>query len=120
MVLLARIRSLLRRADQEPGQLVNQDEITIGQLRISVTSQETWLQNEKILLSTQEFDLLVILARNAGKILSRDELMKDTRGIDYNGIDRSIDIRISKLRKKLGDDPNQPEKVKPFVEKAIY
>ena len=112
MVLLARVRGLLRRLNQQTNDHSTADEISIGQLRISVSAQEAWLDNEKILLSTQEFDLLTILARNAGKILSRDDLMKNTRGIDYNGIDRSIDIRVSKLRKKLGDDPNQPQKVK--------
>jgi DNA-binding response OmpR family regulator len=113
MVLLARIRALLRRADgghqsTEPAA----GEIVLGGLRISEASHRVWLDGEEIALTTQEFELLSVLARSAGTILSRDELYKRVRGIDYDGLDRSIDGRISKLRKKLGDDAAAPRRIR--------
>jgi two-component system OmpR family response regulator len=60
-------------------------------------------------LTTAEFDLLWLLARHAGNILSRDDLLQELRGIGFDGLDRSIDARISRLRRKLGDDPGEPD-----------
>jgi DNA-binding response OmpR family regulator len=119
MVLLARIRALLRRADSEPqpaapgltpASAANTD-IVLGSLRIS-EAHRVWLDGEEITLTTQEFELLYELARSAGTILSRDELFKRIRGIDYDGLDRSIDSRISKLRRKLGDDADAPKRIR--------
>ena len=119
MVLLARIRALLRRADLEPqaapaGQphaSAATTDIVFGSLRIS-EAHRVWLDGEEITLTTQEFELLYELARSAGTILSRDELFKRIRGIDYDGLDRSIDSRISKLRRKLGDDADSPKRIR--------
>lgn len=112
MVLLARTRALLRRLDNksEPGSAST--DIVLGGLRISEASHRVWLHNEEIPLTTQEFELLFVLASRAGTILSREELFKRTRGIDYDGLDRSIDGRISKLRKKLNDDALSPARIK--------
>ena len=63
-------------------------------------------------LTTAEFDLLWLLARHAGSILSRDDLLLQLRGIGFDGLDRSIDARISRLRRKLGDDPENPTRIK--------
>lgn len=111
MVLLARIRALLRRFDHA-GEVRAPVDVVLGGLRISAASQQTWLNGVEISLSTQEFELLSVLARNAGVVLTREELFHQTRGIDYDGLDRSIDVRISKLRKKLGDDPSTPHRIK--------
>jgi DNA-binding response OmpR family regulator len=113
MVLLARIRALLRRVDhsQAPAEPAPAD-IVLGSLRVSEVSHRVWLDAAEIALTTQEFELLCELAKSAGTILSREELFKRIRGIDYDGLDRSIDGRISKLRKKLGDDALAPKRIR--------
>jgi DNA-binding response OmpR family regulator len=112
MVLLARTRALLRRVEEQAVQQMPVAEIVLGGLRISVASQEVWLDGENIQLTTQEFELLHMLARHAGTILSRDDIFHRLRGIDYDGLDRSIDGRISKLRRKLGDSATAPSRIK--------
>ena len=112
MVLLARIRALLRRPEISTGTSETASDIALGGLRVSETSQQAWLDGKEVLLTTQEFKLLLVLARQAGTILSREALFKSIRGIDYNGIDRSIDGRISKLRKKLNDNAHSPTRIK--------
>lgn len=112
MVLLARTRALLRRFENAADPASASADIVIGELRVSKTSHRVWLDNKEIALSTQEFELLLVLASRAGTILSREELFRHTRGIDYNGLDRSIDGRISKLRKKLSDDALSPTRIK--------
>ncbi|MGI9287118.1 MAG: winged helix-turn-helix domain-containing protein [Pseudomonadales bacterium] len=110
MVLLARVRALLRRHEAAPQ--AHQSVVSLGDLTISEPKQEVTIKDQRIELTTQEFDLLWILANQAGTIFSRDELFRLTRGIDYDGLDRSIDVRISRLRRKLGDDPQNPYRIK--------
>jgi len=112
MVLLARTRALLRRVEKGAEQAKPVGEIVLGGLRISEAAQEVWLDGSNIELTTQEFELLCMLARHAGKILSRDEIFRRLRGIEYDGIDRSIDGRISKLRRKLADSATTPTRIK--------
>ncbi len=112
MVLLARTRALLRRVDKGAEQAKPVEEIVLGGLRISGAAQEVWLDGSSIQLTTQEFELLSMLARHAGKILSREEIFRHLRGIEYDGIDRSIDGRISKLRRKLADSATTPTRIK--------
>jgi DNA-binding response OmpR family regulator len=115
MVLLARIRALLRRFDAKPPDAAAaaplSADIVLGGLRVS-EAHRVWLDGQEIGLTTQEFELLYELARSAGTILSREDLFKRIRGIDYDGLDRSIDGRISKLRKKLGDDAEAPKRIR--------
>jgi two-component system response regulator RstA len=112
MVLLARVRALLRRAER--GGLVSErkPDLMLGALRISETSREVWLGDSPVPLTTQEFELLSLLAHRAGELVSRDEVFRSMRGIDYDGLDRSIDGRVSKLRRKLGDDAAAPTRIK--------
>ena len=112
MVLLARTRALLRRVDKGAEQAKPVEEIVLGGLRISGAAQEVWLDGSNIQLTTQEFELLCMLARHAGKILSREEIFRHLRGIEYDGVDRSIDGRISKLRRKLADSATTPTRIK--------
>jgi len=112
MVLLARTRALLRRVEQPATPAAAIEDLVIGALRISGSSQQVWLGEEPIDLTTHEFELLSLLARNAGQVLSRKEVFRSMRGIEYDGLDRSIDGRISKLRKKLGDDTAKPTRIK--------
>jgi two-component system response regulator RstA len=113
MVLLARVRALLRRAEKS-GAPVNErkPDLMLGALRISETSREVWLDGNPVPLTTQEFELLSLLAHRAGELVSRDEVFRSMRGIDYDGLDRSIDGRVSKLRRKLGDDAAAPTRIK--------
>lgn len=114
MVLLARVRALMRRAERPtPGASAERrPDVHLGALRISDTSREVWLGNEPVPLTTQEFELLSLLAHRAGELVSRDEVFRTMRGIDYDGLDRSIDGRVSKLRRKLGDDAAAPTRIK--------
>lgn len=113
MVLLARVRALLRRAERGPGTSTERrPDVQLGSLRISDTSREVWLDGQPVALTTQEFELLSLLAHRAGELVSRDEVFRTMRGIDYDGLDRSIDGRVSKLRRKLGDDAAAPTRIK--------
>jgi DNA-binding response OmpR family regulator len=112
MVLLERTRALLRRAESGEQPVASGGDIELGSLRISPSAQEVMLDNEPVPLTTHEFELLLLLARNAGVVLSRDEIFNQLRGIGYDGLDRSIDGRISKLRRKLGDSANEPARIK--------
>ena len=109
-VLLARMRALLRRADgpAPDGEM----RLKFENLEIDNATREAWLSGDRIDLTSAEFDLLWLLARNAGRVLTREEIFSDLRGIKYDGQDRSIDVRVSRIRPKIGDDPNQPHRIK--------
>ena len=113
-VLLARIKALLRRASPGVGDETPEasESLSFGSFRISQQTRSAVLAGETIDLTTAEFDLLWLLARHAGSILSRDDLLQQLRGIGFDGLDRSIDARISRLRKKLNDDPDNPTRIK--------
>ncbi|WP_164503579.1 response regulator [Pleionea sediminis] len=112
-VLLARIRALLRR-NTEHSILDNSpnDTLIFGGLEIKEHSHKVVLNDVEIPLTTREFQLLWILASNAGKIVSREEIFHQTRGLEYDGMDRTVDVRISKLRKKLNDNTENPFRLK--------
>ncbi len=112
--LLARVRALLRRgaADEGSGDNEDNDELAFGQFTISQGTRAAYLAGEEMELTTAEFDLLWLLASHAGQVLSRDDIMNELRGIGFDGLDRSIDARISRLRKKLGDSPDSPTRIK--------
>ncbi len=107
-ILLARVKALLRRDNPDS----NSGELDFGALHIDSHSKSVFLNHEFIKLSANEFDMLWILANRVGEVVTRQELISDLRGIEYDGLDRSIDIRISRLRKKLGDDSGTPFKIK--------
>ena len=112
MVLLARTRALLRRVEGTAKPAAQSGDIVLGVLRISPSAQDVTLDNQPVLLTTHEFELLLLLAKHAGTVLSRDDIFHHLRGIDYDGTDRSIDGRISKLRRKLGDSATEPARIK--------
>ena len=98
-VLLARIRALLRRGSaEEQAEILRR-----GNLHINVPSREVTLDGNHIELTTTEFDLLVLLARRAGRVQERSQLIEELRGISFNSFDRTVDVIISRLRRKLGD-----------------
>ena len=100
-LLLARIHSLLRRLD---GHRRDGVVLVAGALRIDPARREAWVGGSPLALTDSEFDLLQLLARHAGELVSRDALMREIRGLEYDGLDRSIDNRVSRLRRKLPDD----------------
>ena len=109
-VLLARIHALLRRtAGGMPA--VAQKKLHFGSLSIDPAARAVMLNGVDIPLSSNEFDLLVYLAAHAGEIQSRDTLYQQLYRRDYDGIDRTLDVRISHLRRKLGDT-GDPEKIR--------
>ncbi|HHO53736.1 MAG TPA: response regulator transcription factor [Deltaproteobacteria bacterium] len=97
-LLLARLRALLRRSAGTAAPRVE-----VGALIVDAASRTVTVAGEPIELTTAEFDLLWALARSAGRPVSRQELMQACRGIDYDGLDRSLDVRVAKLRQRLGD-----------------
>ncbi|GAA0563751.1 response regulator [Halomonas salifodinae] len=109
-VLLARMRALLRRA--ESSEASGEAQLSFRDLAIDSATREAWLNGERIDLTSAEFDLLWLLASNAGRVLTREEIFSQLRGIKYDGQDRSIDVRVSRIRPKIGDDPNQPHRIK--------
>lgn len=111
-VLLARIKAALRR--QQPATVSDkpEDTIILSGLQILHSSRSVSLNDRDVNLSSNEFDLLWLLAGNAGQVVSRPYLVSQLRGFEYDGFDRSIDLRISRLRKKLGDDPTEPFRIK--------
>ncbi len=109
-VLLARMRALLRR--REPSAASEESRLSFGELEIDNSTREAFLAGERIDLTSAEFDLLWLLACNAGRVLTREEIFSQLRGIRYDGQDRSIDVRVSRIRPKIGDDPNQPQRIK--------
>jgi DNA-binding response OmpR family regulator len=109
-VLLARIKALLRR---EPLELSTQDgQLRFGQLKILRDAKTVFYRDEMVAITANEFDVLWLLASRAGEVIRREELVNQLRGIEYDGFDRSIDIRISRLRKKLLDNTEQPYRIK--------
>jgi DNA-binding response OmpR family regulator len=120
-LLLARINALLRRAQSESEvdtEEKSQDLLSFDDLSIQVSKQEVMWQGELVELTTNEFDLLLLLANNAGEILSRDDLLNSLRGFGYDGVDRTVDMLISRLRKKFSDDPAKPKRIKTIWKKG--
>jgi len=112
--LLTRIEKYL--AKQSAIKIVdkknNDQQLTFNRLIIDKESRTVTLNNVKINISTYEFDVLWLLAQQAGTIVHREELVSKLRGFDYDGFDRSIDQRVSRLRKKLNDNPDEPYRIK--------
>lgn len=111
-VLLARIHALLRRSDTTEPAAQESRRLVFGPLTVDNALREAWLNEQTIELTSAEFDLLWLLVTNAGRILSREEIFTALRGVAYDGQDRSIDVRISKIRPRIGDDPIHPRLIK--------
>ncbi len=99
-ILLARIRSLLRRTRNTPA-AVAPSEITVGALLVNRFAREAHVGSSLLPLTAIEFDVLLLLARRAGEVVSRDELYQQVRGVPFDGIDRGMDVHVSRLRQKL-------------------
>ncbi|HAZ55104.1 MAG TPA: two-component system response regulator RstA [Franconibacter helveticus] len=114
-VLLARLRLHLRQAQphgRDTPALKPHKALRFGTLCIDPINRQVTLGSEIIALSTADFDLLWELATHAGQIMDRDALLKNLRGVSYDGMDRSVDVAISRLRKKLNDSATEPFRIK--------
>jgi DNA-binding response OmpR family regulator len=97
--LVARMQAVLRRGARD-----DEDIVRVGPLEVNWTAQSAALKGRVLALTTAEFQLLGLLVRNRGRVLSRDRIMEAMRGLDAEAYDRSIDVLVSRVRQKLGDD----------------
>jgi DNA-binding response OmpR family regulator len=102
--LVARIQAVLRRGKPEEAP----DVIRSGPVEVNWTTRSARLQGAELELTGAEFELLGLFVRNRGRVLSRERIMDETRGVDWDAYDRSIDVLVSRLRQKLGDDAKRP------------
>ncbi len=109
-VVLAHLTACMRRVSKAPGE--SHDEYRFGRFFISRATRIVSLDEAEVFFSTAEFDLLWLLVSRAGSVLSRDDINSNLRGIEHDGLNRSIDMRISRLRKALGDDAENPVRIK--------
>ena len=108
--LLARLRAVLRRSTgtgEKPSELI-EPPIEVGELLIDPGRREAKLADRSLDLTPVEFDLLLSLARAAGRVRSREQLLHDASTREFDSFDRAIDVHVSSLRKKLGDDSKNP------------
>lgn len=112
--LLARLRSVVRRAGwvAETVPLPPMKEIVIGPLRINADAHTAILDDEPLALTPAEFGLLLSLAKAHGRVKTREQLIEEVADREWDVFDRAIDMHISTLRKKLGDDPKEPRFIK--------
>lgn len=106
--LVARIQAVLRRSAEIPRPQVR----SYGRLSIDSGRRTAFLDEQPLSLTTNEFAALALLTRYAGRVLDRDQILQELRGIDSEAFNRSVDITISRLRQKLGDDPKDPSFIK--------
>src|SRR5437868_5092143 len=106
--VVARVRAVLRRsgASQAPGEMIR-----VGKLTLDLGSRRAKVENAEITLTVSEFDILVALSREAGRVLTRLQLLEATQGVAYEGYERSIDQHIKNIRRKIEDGGGQPRMI---------
>ena len=120
-VLLARIHALLRLMEKAPAADSSEmHKLAFGKLMINKHSREVILDKETITLTSHEFDMLWKLATNPSRLVERETLYTELIGREYDGLDRSADVRISRLRKKLHDNPQNPFRIKTIWGKGFF
>lgn len=107
--LLARLRATIRRSSLARAQAsYTLPEVVVGELRIQPEARRAWIGTQELPLTAIEYDLLMSLAKAAGRVRTREQLLNEVAGRNFDVFDRSIDVHISILRKKLGDDSKSP------------
>jgi DNA-binding response OmpR family regulator len=101
--LVARMQAVLRRGMEEDVEIIR-----AGAVEVNWTTRSATLDGRVLDLTTAELELLGFLVRNRGRVLNRDRIIEGTHGINWEAYDRSIDVLVSRLRQKLGDDPKRP------------
>jgi len=105
--VIARIRAVLRRSRQrEPA-----TSLTVGDVTVDVAARRAWLQGRELSLTRKEFDLLARLARSAGQVVTREDLMSDVWDENWFGSTKTLDVHMTALRRKLGEDPAAPRHI---------
>jgi two-component system response regulator CpxR len=109
--LLARLRAVIRRSRITASRRTDDREavIGVGDLRVDPESREATLAGRALTFTAVEFDLLLSLARAAGRVKTRERLLLEAADRDFEAFDRSIDVHISSIRRKLNDDPKAPQ-----------
>jgi DNA-binding response OmpR family regulator len=102
--LLARVRALLRRTGSDGGD----EDLVVQDVRIDLGARRAFVGDRELHLTAREFDLLRVLAKSAGQMVSREALMREVWGSDPSSSTKTLDMHVSWLRRKLGDDPNAP------------
>jgi DNA-binding response OmpR family regulator len=106
--LLARLKALLRRASPDEGE---DDTLRFGRLEIDLAARQARLDGKPCDLTSYQFDLLVVMARSPGRVLSRDLIMDALKGHALEAFDRSIDVHVSRIRAAIEDDPKAPRRI---------
>ena len=109
--LLARINAVLRRSTM-PASTIRKANVDAAGMSLLPERREAFIDGERLDLTTTEFDILLALVKAAGRVIQRERLMEAARGEDWSAFDRSIDVHISNLRRKLNDDPKRPTRIK--------
>lgn len=109
-VLLARVHALLRRGS--PAQKTENQELSFGLLTLNNSAREAHFAGQLVELTSYEFDLLWMLAKHAGQTVKREAIHKQIIGREYDGLDRTVDVRVSHLRRKLNDNAETPFRIK--------
>ncbi len=104
--LLARVKALLRRGAPAPAELLR-----FGRLEIDLGERVARLDGRSCDLTSHQFELLLVMARQAGRVLTRDQIMDALKGHPLEAFDRSIDVHISRIRAAIEDDPKAPKRV---------
>jgi DNA-binding response OmpR family regulator len=107
--LAARLKAILRR--RLPTAAGDRRRMRFGRLEIDLDGRTVQLAGENRSLTSYQFDLLVVLAENAGRVMSREALMDKVRGEELEAFDRSIDVHISRIRGAIEDDPRHPRRI---------
>jgi DNA-binding response OmpR family regulator len=105
--LVARVQAVLRR-----GRPVSDERLIFADLKIDIARRTATLEGRLVPLTTLELDLLILMASNPGRVYTREQLVESLRGEDWSAFDRSVDVLVSRLRRKLGDDPRDPRFVR--------
>jgi two-component system, OmpR family, phosphate regulon response regulator OmpR len=106
--LLARVRALLRRAAPDAA---DAELLVFGRLEVDFGARQARLAGAVCDLTSHQFELLAVLARSPGRVLSRDQIMDALKGHPLEAYDRSIDVHISRIRAAIEDDPKEPQRV---------
>ena len=107
--VIARIRAILRRRD---GTLVDDRQLRVQDLRIDPAARRVWRDGDELELTRREFDLLLRLAHDAGRVVRREALMSDVWDMNWFGSTKTLNVHIGWLRRKLGDDPDDPRYIR--------
>ncbi len=109
--VIARIRAVLRRSTASGRREAPAEHLAAGDVTIDVPARRAWLHERELSLTRKEFDLLTRLARNAGEVVTREDLMSDVWDENWFGSTKTLDVHMAALRRKLGEDPTHPRNI---------